>query len=263
MSARYGMVATTVLLRRELVRMVRQPSRVVATLGTVGLFWLVIGSGLSGSFVMPGDGGAGYASYLVPGMVTMGVLFGTVFASISLIQDRHSGFLQSALVSPAPRWACVVSKAGAGAIVGGVQSVLILLAGWMVGVESGLGGVLLASVAATVTALGVVSLGLALAWWVDSVSGFHGLMNLVLTPMWLLSGALFPAEGAAEWLGWVMRINPLHWCTIAMGDALGIGSRGSAEVAMAWIGTAAFAAASLGAAMVIAERCRARVAVSA
>lgn len=255
--------ATGVLLRRELVRMVRQPSRIIATLGTVGLFWLVIGSGLSGSFVMAGDGETGYGSYLVPGMVTMGVLFGTVFASISLIQDRHSGFLQSALVSPAARWSCVAAKALAGALVGGAQSLLILLAGLLAGIDAGVMGFVAATVATTVTAFGVVSLGLALAWWVDSVSGFHGLMNLVLTPMWLLSGALFPVTGASDWLAWVMRVNPLHWCTLAMGDALGIGNATGSEVMLAWGGMVGFAVAAFGGAVLVAETGRTRVAGSA
>ena len=225
------------LTAREFKRFVRRPSRVVATLGTVGLFWLVIGGGMGASFVSS-EGGAGYAGYLVPGMVTMVVLFGTVFAAISLIQDRAAGFLQSALVSPAPRWVIGGSKVAAGVGLGAAQAALLLAAAPLAGLEASLGGFGLAVLAAALAAAGVVGLGVAMAWWVDSVGGFHGLMNLALTPMWLLSGALFPASGASDWLGAVMRANPLHWSTRAMGGALGVGPPASA---WEWAGAVAFA----------------------
>jgi ABC-2 type transport system permease protein len=36
-------------------------------------------------------------------------------------------------------------------------------------------------------------------------------MNVVLMPMWLLSGAVFPPEGASVWVRWVMAVNPLTY----------------------------------------------------
>jgi ABC-2 type transport system permease protein len=67
----------------------------------------------------------------------------------------------------------------------------------------------------------VLAVGLALAWRIDSIAGFHGVMNLVLLPGWLLSGALFPQESAAPWLGTIMLANPLLWANRAIGSALG------------------------------------------
>ena len=66
----------------------------------------------------------------------------------------------------------------------------------------------------------LTSLGFAIAWWMDSVQGFHAIMNLVLIPMWLLSGALFPASGAAPWVQAVMRLNPLTYAVSALRRAI-------------------------------------------
>jgi len=61
----------------------------------------------------------------------------------------------------------------------------------------------------------LTNLGLLIAWRMDSTQGFHAIMNLVLIPLWLLSGSLFPIEGAPAWLRGVMLVNPLSYCLSA------------------------------------------------
>jgi len=253
-----GVSAMIVLTRRELVRFTRQPTRVVASVGTPLLFWVFAGSGLAGSFSVPGaENGASYAGYILPGMVTMVVLFSTIFAAISLIQDRQGGFLQSVLVSPAPSWAIAGSKVIGGTVIATAQAMVLLLGAFAVGLQPGVLGWLGAAGAAALVSVAVIGLGLAAAWRINSTAGFHGVMNMVLMPMWLLSGALFPAEGAAPWLRGLMMLNPLHWATRAMGSALGLGSE---HAGLAWLGTVLFALAMFAWACVV---MRSRTAVSA
>ena len=249
--AAVGPGAFLALLRREVVRFLRQPSRVVGAIGTAVLIWLVLGSGFAGSFVAgapqgtAGENGAAslpYAAYLVPGMASMVVLFTAIVAAISLIDDRHAGFLQSVMVSPAPVWAVVGSKVAGCALLAVGQGVLVLIASPLVGVPLTPVGFVLALLALTSIALGIGGIGLALAWKIDSVQGFHGVMNLVLMPMWLLSGAFFPVASAAGWLSWVMLLNPLTWATEALRGALLHEGSGGMPMAAAWIGAAAFAA---------------------
>jgi len=45
----------------------------------------------------------------------------------------------------------------------------------------------------------------------DSPQAFHGIVNLFLIPLWLLSGALFPLYGASGWIRVIMRLNPLTY----------------------------------------------------
>lgn len=251
MSAVPGGPALLLLTRRELLRFVRQPSRIVAAVGTPALLWLFLAGGFADSFAPPvgAEGGAAsgnYAAYLLPGIAVGVVMFSSIFAAMSLIEDRRAGFLQSALVSPAPLWSVVGAKALGGAIVATAQAVLILLAAPTVGLTPGFAGSLAALVAIALTGCAVTALGLAAAWWVNSSEGFHGVMNLLLMPMWMLSGAFFPAAGAAGWLAVIMLVNPLRWCT----DALRASLEGDPMSALwAWAGSFAFAGAMLGLAL--------------
>lgn len=256
-----GRSALLALTLRELVRFARQPSRIIGSIGTPAIIWLLAGSGLAGSFVSPiadettrAGAANAYAAYLIPGMATMVVIFGTIFASISLIQDRHAGFLQSVLVSPAPTWAIVGSKVGGAVILSVLQGLIVLLAAPLVGVHPGVLGYLIATLALALAAVFVTCLGLTLAWRMDSVAGFHGVMNLVLLPMWILSGSMFPLEGTASWLHWIVRLNPLGWSTRAIGGSLGTGNAGFLE----WVGAPLAAAASFGLAWVVIGRRRVR-----
>jgi ABC-2 type transport system permease protein len=247
------MSALLALTARELKRFVRQPSRIAGTVGTPLLFWVLAASGLSGSFTGTGSAsGLPYSAFLLPGMVTMIVVFSTIFAAISLIQDRQAGFLQSVIVSATPTWTIVASKVAGGTLVALVQAAVLLLAAPLVGYEPGIAGMICALFAAGLASAAVIGIGLAAAWWINSTSGFHGVMNTVLMPMWLLSGAIFPAEGASKWLAFIMMCNPLAWATSAMSASL----RGNpASAGAAWIGSAAFAVcACLLAAIVMARR---------
>jgi ABC-2 type transport system permease protein len=98
--------------------------------------------------------------------------------------------------------------------------VILLLLAPVLGVHAGVGPLLLAAIGLVVISVGSSGLGLAAAWWIDSTQGFHGVMNLVLMPMWLLSGSLFPIAGASPWLRGIMMINPLYWPTAAVRESL-------------------------------------------
>jgi len=214
------MHAVLALVLREMLRFVRQPSRVVATVGTPALIWLFLASGFAGSFDMPGgDGGGSYAEFAIPGMATMVVLFSTIFASISLIQDRQSGLLQSVIVSPCSSGAIVASKVLAGSALASAQAAVVLGLGFVIGESPGAFEFALSIVAVIASAVMLTSLGLTLAWWVNSSSGFHGVMNLILMPMWLLSGAIFPVDGASAWLRVFTLANPLHHANEAIGGS--------------------------------------------
>ncbi len=222
------------LVRREVVRVLRQPARVIAGVGTVALIWLVFASGLAGAFTR--EDGA-YGAFLVPAMASMVAMFASVFGAISLIEDRQHGFLQGVLVSPVPVWVVMLSKLLGGVLMALAQGVLILALSPLAGAAPDAAGWMLAVLALALMSAGVTGLGLALAWRTQSVGGFHGVMNLVLLPMWLLGGTLFPLDSAARWLALLMRINPLTWTTDALRQAMvGEGSLGP----WAWGGSIAF-----------------------
>lgn len=243
-----GVPALLTLTRRELVRFIRQPSRIVAAIGTPLIIWVFFGGGFAGSYMRPGAGGTSgvaYAGFLLPGMASLTVMFSSIFAAISLIEDRHEGFLQSVLVSPAPRWAVIGAKVAGGTLLAAGQGFFLLLLAPLLGMHTTGAGFLLAVLALVLISVGINGLGLAAAWRIDSTQGFHGVMNLVLMPMWLLSGSIFPAAGASLWLRAVMWINPLYWPTAALRHGLSP-AEGAEAVAMPVVWALAVLAAAAG-----------------
>ncbi len=236
------MTALLALLRRELLRQVRQPTRIVAAIATPGMIWVFLAAGFGSAD--PGVD-ASFSAYLVPGVASMTVLFASIFAAISLIQDRQEGFLRAALVSPASRSAIAVSKIAAGAITATLQGGVVLLALPAAGHPVTALGLLLSLAALVCVSTALTGFGLLMAWRVESTQGYHGVMNAVLMPLWLLSGGVFPVETAAGWLAAIARLNPLTWCHEAMRHALGMAP--GSDPRIAWLVTVAFALAGLGA----------------
>jgi len=206
---------------RELQRFIRQRSRIVGALGTPIVFWVLIGAGLGNSFSTESmAGGVSYLEYFFPGTFTLIILFTAIFSSISIIEDRHEGFLQSVLVAPVSRLSIALGKILGSTVLALIQGLLFLLLAPLVGITLTGGQLLQLLVAASLVAFSLSGLGFLVAWKLDSMQGFHSVMNLVLIPMWLLSGALFPASGASSWLRWVLQINPLTYGVAAIRHAL-------------------------------------------
>jgi ABC-2 type transport system permease protein len=197
---------------REIVRFYRQRSRVVGVIASPLLFWLVIGSGFGTSFrAGNAPGQQHYLDYFYPGALIMIVLFTSIFAMMSLIEDRKEGFLLSVMVAPVPRSAIVLGKVLGGTTLSTIQGLIFLAFAPFVGVHMGLIDFLLVVFVVFLVSFALTSLGFAIAWPMDSTQAFHAIINLFLIPLWLLSGALFPLSGASGWLRLLMRLNPLTY----------------------------------------------------
>lgn len=207
---------------REIVRFYRQKARVVGVIASPLLFWLVLGSGFAHSF-HSGNTAAGsdhYLSYFFPGAVAMIVLFTAIFSMMSLIQDRNEGFLLSVLAAPVSRGAIVLGKVLGGATLAAVQGIVFLVFTPLIGAHPSFSAILLSIAVIIMISFELTALGFTIAWPMDSPQAFHAIVNLILLPLWMLSGALFPASGASGWLRWIMLANPLTYGVDALRNAL-------------------------------------------
>src|SRR5437879_3878955 len=219
---------------REIVRFYRQKSRVVGVIASPLVFWLVIGSGFGTSFrAGNAPGQQHYMDYFYPGALIMIVLFTSIFAMMSLIEDRKEGFLLSVMVAPVPRSAIVLGKVLGGTTLSAVQGMIFLIFAPFAGVHVNPLQVLLVAVVVFLVSFALTALGFSIAWPMDSTSAFHGIINLFLIPLWLLSGALFPLSGASGWIRVVMRINPLTYGVDALRELLFPGTGGALAASMA------------------------------
>jgi ABC-2 type transport system permease protein len=199
------------LWRREVTRFVRQRNRIVGALGTPLLFWLIIGSGLGRSFQAATPGGEGYLEYAFPGSLALILLFTSIFSTISIVEDRHEGFLQAVLVAPARRSAITLGKILGATTIAVIQALLFFLLAPTVGIGLSVEKVAAMTAVLAVVAFALSATGFLIAWKMDSTQGFHAVMNLLLIPMWLLSGAFFPASGASPWIRALVFANPLTY----------------------------------------------------
>ena len=170
----------------------------------------------------PGDlppawaGSMTYGEYFFPGIVVMIELFTAIFATISIIEDRREGFLQGVLVAPIPRWSIVLGKVLGGTVLAAGQALIFVALAPTVGISLGVVKIVLLVALLLLVGFGLTSLGFAIAWRMDSTQGFHAIMNVFLMPMWLLSGAFFPAQGVPGWLGWIIALNPVTYAMAAL-----------------------------------------------
>lgn len=209
------------LAQRELVRFIRQRNRVIGALLTPIVFWLLIGGGIGRSFAAPEvPGGDNFLLFFFPGTIVMILLFTAIFSTISIIEDRREGFLQSVLVAPVPRLAIVLGKVLGGGTLAFAQGLLFLLLAPLLGIRLSAAGFVLALVVMALLAVALTALGFCIAWRLSSTQGFHAIMNLLLMPMWFLSGAVFPASGSARPLVWIMAANPLTYGLAALRRAI-------------------------------------------
>ena len=197
---------------REIVRFYRPTGRVIGVLASPLVFWLVLGSGFGTSLrSAPGGAQQHYLDYSYPGTLILIVLFTSIFTMMSVIEDRKEGFLLSVLVAPVPRTAIVLGKVLGGTTLAAVQGLIFLIFAPFAGVHLHLVQVLLVAVVTFLVSFSLTALGFAIAWPMDSSQAFHGIVNLFLIPLWLLSGALFPLSGASEWIRVIMHLNPLTY----------------------------------------------------
>ncbi|GIW94295.1 MAG: transport permease protein [Pirellulaceae bacterium] len=214
--------ASAALAWREVIRFLRQRHRVVGALGQPLLFWLLFGAGMHRSFRLDADSRMPFWQYYLPGTVLLVLLFTAIFATISIIEDRREGFLQGVLVAPVPRWVMVAGKLLGASLLAVGQALLLLALCAVWGIWLSPLGYLQAVLLLWVVSTAFGALGFVLAWRMDSTQGFHAVMNLVLMPMWLLSGAFFPVPAVEPGdlvqtgLHWVMRLNPVTYAVAGL-----------------------------------------------
>ncbi|MCL2583654.1 MAG: ABC transporter permease [Streptosporangiales bacterium] len=212
--------AAAIVWRRELLRFKADRLRMVSSLIQPVLFLLVLGTGLSSlaSHGMPP--GVSFRTFIYPGVLAMSVLFTSMFSAGSIVWDREFGFLREMLVAPVSRSAIVVGKCLGGATVATIQGIVILILAGLADVPYDpvmflvlIGELLLLSF--TLTAFGVM-----MAARISQMQAFMALTQMLVMPLFFLSGALYPLNRLPAWLTVLTRIDPLTYIVDPMRSAV-------------------------------------------
>jgi ABC-2 type transport system permease protein len=208
-----------ILWLRQLKRYVRSRSRIIGSLGQPLLFLVALGFGLGPIYEKAGGGN--YLQFLTPGVISMGVLFTAMFSGMEIIWDRQFGFLKETLVAPVPRWHIMLGRTVGGATVATAQGLIIFAMALIAGFRP-------ESVVMLPFALGIIflvallftALGTAVASVLQDFQGFQLIMNLLVMPLFFLSGAFFPLGDLPFVMAAITRINPLSYGVDALRGTL-------------------------------------------
>ncbi len=210
-----GLNGIYTIWRRDVIRFLRDRSRILGSLGQPLLFLIVFGSGLSSGLARFGGGsslaGLSYVQFMFPGIIVMAVLFTSISSAISIVWDREFGFLREVLVAPVPRWAIAVGKALGGGTTAMFQGIIVLIFAPFLGVHLTFRSVLELLPLMFLTAFALCSFGLLIAARMTTMEGFQVIMNFLLMPMFFLSGALFPLTNLPGWLALLTHIDPVSY----------------------------------------------------
>jgi ABC-2 type transport system permease protein len=217
---RQDLRAISIVWRRELIRFRSDRLRAFSSLVQPVLFLLVLGTGLSSLARSGLPAGIDFKTYIYPGVLAMSVLFTSLFSAASIVWDREFGFLREMLVAPVSRSAIVIGKCLGGATVATFQGMVILaLAGLAhVPYDPVLFLTLIAELlllSFTLTAFGVM-----MAARIKQIQAFMALTQMLVMPLFFLSGALYPLNGLPGWLTVLTRLDPLTYIVDPMRHAV-------------------------------------------
>ena len=217
---RQDLRAVGIVWRRELIRFRSDRLRAFSSLVQPVLFLLVLGTGLSSLARSGLPAGIDFKTYIYPGVLAMSVLFTALFSAASIVWDREFGFLREMLVAPVSRSAIVIGKCLGGATVATLQGMVILALAGLAHVPYDavlfltlIGELLLLSF--TLTAFGVM-----MAARIKQIQAFMALTQMLVMPLFFLSGALYPLNGLPGWLTVLTRLDPLTYIVDPMRHAV-------------------------------------------
>ncbi len=210
---------------REMKRFLKSKSRMVGSGGQPLLWLAIVGVGLGSAFALTAGNGIPYLTFLSVGVISMTILFSSIFAGVSVIWDKQFGFLKEILVAPISRAAIVLGKTAGSSTISVLTALLILVIVLVFGILPlsyisvlGIVETLLFMVLASAT---FVAMGLIIAALINNIESFQVLINFLMMPLFFLSGALFPISASLPaWLNGLAHIDPLFYATDGMRGAL-------------------------------------------
>jgi ABC-2 type transport system permease protein len=214
-SLRSELRAIKIVWRRELIRYFNDRLRMVTTLVQPLLFLFILGSGLQ-TLAKVGTHGVALTTFIYPGILCIAVLFTAMFSAASIVWDREFGFLREMMVAPVRRSSIVIGKCLGGATVAGFQGVIVICLAGLVHVPYNPEMIIEIFVLQLLLAFSITAFGVMIAVRIKQMQSFMGVMQMVITPMFFISGALFPVAGLSIWLAVLNRLDPLTYAVDPM-----------------------------------------------
>lgn len=196
---------------RDVLRFLRDRTRIVASLAQPLLFLFVFGGGLAPAMSGLGGGNLNFTEFLFPGILSMAVLFTSIFSAVSIVWDREFGFLKEVMVAPVSRTAVALGKVAGGSTVALFQGLIILLLAPLLNITLTFNQVVVLILLMLMLAAVMTSFGILIAARQRTMEGFQMIMQFLLLPMFFLSGAFFPLQGVPLWMDILAKADPVTY----------------------------------------------------
>jgi len=207
--------AIRIVWRRDLIRFVTDRIRMFAALAQPLLFLFVLGSGLQ-QLSRASTHGVNLKTFLYPGILAVSVMFTAMFSAASIVWDREFGFLREMMVAPVRRSSIVIGKCLGGATVACTQGVIMIVLAPLVHVPLSLELILGIFGIQLLLAFTITAFGTMIAVRIKQMQSFFGVMQLIVLPLFFISGALFPVNGLPRWLAVLNRLDPMTYAVDPM-----------------------------------------------
>jgi ABC-2 type transport system permease protein len=207
--------AIRIVWRRDLIRFANDRVRIAATLVQPLLFLFVLGSGLQ-QLSSAGTHGVNLKTFIYPGILCIAVMFTAMFSAASIVWDREFGFLREMMVAPVRRSSIVIGKCLGGATVASTQGVIMILLAPLVGVPYSPALIVGIFVLQLLLAFAITAFGVMIAVRIKQMQSFFGVMQMIIMPMFFVSGALFSVASLPAWLAVLNRLDPLTYAVDPM-----------------------------------------------
>ncbi len=207
--------AIRIVWRRELIRFRADRIRIITSLVQPLLFLFVLGSGLQ-SLVSAGTHGVDLKTFIYPGILCISVMFTAMFSAASIVWDREFGFLREMMVAPVRRSSIVIGKCFGGATVACFQGVIVIALAPLVHVPYNPVLIVQIFILQLFLAFSITAFGVMIAVRIKQMQSFMGVMQMIVMPMFFISGALFPVSGLPRWLAVLNRLDPLTYAVDPM-----------------------------------------------
>jgi len=213
---------TLFMTQRHFRNLLRQPAWILISL-VQPVVWLLLYGALFRRIVeIPGFGAGSYIDFLTPGIVVMTCLFSAGWSGMDLIEDIDRGVVDRFLVSPASRSSLIAGRLVQGALVGVIQSAIIVVLGLIAGAEypGGIAGITALTLGAVLLGTGVGALSNAVGVLSRRVETMVAVSNFVLLPLTFLSSVFIARALMPEWMQSIAIYNPVEWAVGAGREAL-------------------------------------------
>jgi ABC-2 type transport system permease protein len=154
--------------------------------------------------------GARYIDFVVPGLLGMNLMGSAIWGmGFSIVESRQKKLLKRLVASPMPRWQYLASY-----LLSRLSMLVIEVVGFLgfarlvFGVPFR-GSMWQLGLLCVLTSLAFSALGLLVASRAKTMEAASGLMNLVMLPMWILSGVFFSATRFPSVIQPIVRALPL------------------------------------------------------